>query len=123
MARLPRATPGEPIRAEHYNAFMELAAQLGVAVGGGGGLSLSDGAVSRAGNRGRWIKLTLSLGSGNYAWTQVVRISGSWHSTPYTGGPSDPAVEANGNATVTVNSYARAWRAEDGKLMFQAGTC
>lgn len=79
---------------------------------------------------GVWIKLTSGGTGGKYAWTKVSPDgSGGWNDAAgsVTGTTtSDPAIEQNGNTTITFtpNPVVRAWRdPASGTLQFQRGAC
>ncbi len=71
-----------------------------------------------------WAKITGGSGA-NYSWTEQVAgtTAGSWVLGKGSGTTSvNQAIEANGNATVTTNTYVRLKRAGK-RWLFTHGTC
>jgi flagellar basal body rod protein FlgF len=124
---LHRWKPGDALRAAFLDATnVETMRQGRVSVARG--LALQDGptGVHFALEGGERFVVTVGTGdgSGGYAWTAALRISGAWA----TGDDSDvtagePIIERNGKTDVPAGKRVEVARDAGGELMFTAGDC
>ena len=109
--RLVRVNPGDPIRAEDFNALAEAIENIGVV--GVPPIMVDDNVVRYDGEPpGFWIKITGAPSGAKHPWREVFPATGGgWTNGTRTGTTStDSAYELNGSTSTLTNKYARAWR-------------
>lgn len=127
-AKLPRVKPGDLITAEHINRLFSEAERLAnIQVAYPLESHSNDGntTIRVVSQSEAWIKITSAATGTAYAWTeQIEQSGGTWTNGPRSGTTSsDPAYEANGSTSVTLNRIVRARKRSVGGWVFEFGEC
>lgn len=117
---IPDPKPGDPLRAEHIKALLELRDRLTVSVAPPLAQA-PDGTIYLPDGGGFWAKITGAPSSGKHPWLeQIPQTGGTWTDGVRTGTTStDPAYEANGSTSTLTNK--KVWLRRDkasGELRF-----
>lgn len=125
LKRLHRFIPGEVLLAKWLDEMREALERLRVTVDPASSLELHQGsngtAISRKALPQFWAKLTAYSG-GLYTAVEQIRSGGSWVNGPRT----VSAVEANGNASISVGGTIRVfvrYERESNEWIFQSQSC